>query len=381
MTIPSRESIRNFFFLPREALAKPNRLFFLDGFRSMALFFMVFTHGIKNWISPASETPFSLFLKTFITRIPAPSFFFLVGTSYILSRNARLRRGTSRNRAYLFYVRRSVVLFILAYVYKMVDVLFGARWEDIRWTIDVLNIIAVSLFLVSTWDFLTWRYRWNRFSYLPAALFMIWISPYMFLLPLPSWLSQQAAWYIQGMPPNAFFTVFPFSGYSFFGAFIVERLLQGDAEKPFLNLPPLFGGIVGLMTLALVLSRLFDPLGTLAATTVFYMQAFALLLAGTLACNYFQKFVGFGPLLIVGTHTMIGYWVHAKIVFIYYKRYIGVSDWNTMVWLLIKTYLATFFILLIFDRLKRNWIARKRKAAGFAAPKNIDKTNKKEYFS
>jgi hypothetical protein len=191
----------------------------------------------------------------------------------------------------------------------------------------------------------------------------------MFLIPLPAWVPNQVAWYVQGLPPNAYFTLFPFAGYSFFGAFVAERLVRGDAEKPLLNFPPVIAGIAGLMALAVALSRLFGPLETLGAATVFYLQAFLLLLAGTLFCYYFQRTVGFGPLLIIGSHTMIGYWVHAKIVFIYYKRYLGLSDWTTMAWLLVKTYIATFFILLVYHHLKQRWIARRKiKKAAVPAP-------------
>jgi hypothetical protein len=360
--------LRSFFFLPKEALAKPNRLFFLDGFRSLALAIMVLTHGVKTWIQPALETPFSIMLKSYITRLPGPTFFFQVGTSYILSRNARFRRGMNRRDTWLSYLRRSLVLLGLAYLYKIVDLLFGVKWGEIRWTVDVLNIIAMSLLLVSTWDYLTWRYSWNRFSYLPAALVIIAISPYMFLFPLPAWLPKQAAWYLQGMPPNAFFTLFPFTAYSFFGAFVVERLLGEDAQKPFLSLPPLMAGLAGIILFAALISQGFEPLGTVAATTVFYMEAFILLLFGLLLCYFFQRFIGFGPLLIIGRHTMIGYWIHAKIVFFYFKPFIGASDWGTSFWLLFKTYLATFLLLLAYDRLKHGILKRKKKKAAGLKP-------------
>ncbi len=356
-------SIRNFFFLPRQIIEKPNRLFFLDGFRSLALLFMVITHCFKTWINPVFETPFTIALKTYITRIPAPSFFFLVGASYILSRNSRLRRGMTRPQIFSSFVKRSLVLFIFGYVYKLVDLFFGIKFNEIKWTIDVLNVIAVSLFLVSLWDHLTFKYSWNPFSYFPAALAMIIISPYMFLIRLPEWVPLQLAWYVQGIPPNAYFTIFPFASYSFFGAFVVERLLKGDAKKPFLNLGSLLLIVATIMFFAVIITRLVPLLGTAGATTVFYMQAFSLLLFGMLFCHFFQKRIGFGPLLIIGSHTMIGYWLHAKIVFIYYKQYIGVSGWGLCFWMFIKTLIVTFFALLIYDKIKLKWFAGKKKTA------------------
>jgi len=357
------EKIRPVFFVPRELTAKSSRLFFLDGFRSVALVFMVASHGLKSWIRPDLMNAYIVNLN----KIPAPIFFFLVGASYILSRNARLRKGLSREQVLFSYVRRSLVLFALALVYKIMDILFGTPFEYIRWwEVDVLNIIAISLFLTALFDYLVHRSTQSRRGYLAVALLGVALAPLMFRMHFPPGFPNLVRLYLQGTQAEyAWFTLLPYSGYTFFGAWMVQSFVEGYLEKPFLNLQN-----VGLLLLACMgagqgLAYISDNtlIDDCALSLFYYSRAFLLLAAGVYAAFHFQRLIGFGPFLIVGTYTMIGYWVHAKIVYLYYKPFLGNQDWAGSFGLLFKTYLITFAVVFAWSEIKKRVKAWKKKAA------------------
>lgn len=351
------------FFVPREQTLKSNRLYFLDGFRSVALVLMIASHGLKTWIVPQKLDDFIINLN----KVPAPIFFFLVGASYILSRNARLRRGVTREQALLAFSQRSVVLFVLALIYKLMDVLFGMPLQYIRWwEVDVLNIIALSLFLTAILDYLTHRLKKAHRVYLLLALTGVTAAPLMFKIHFPAGFPNLARLYIQGTQAEfAWFTLLPYFGYTLFGAWMVQCFVNGYLEKRFLNLQR-----VSLILLACMgagqLINMWAPetvLSECSMSLFYYARAFLMLTLGVYASFLFQRYVGFGPFLIPGAFTMLGYWVHAKIVYLYYKPYVGASDWPMSLWLLFKTCLITFAVIYAWAALKKRYKVKKKAEA------------------
>jgi len=56
---------------------------------------------------------------------------------------------------------------------------------------------------------------------------------------------------------------------------------------------------------------------------------------------------------------MIAYWIHAKIIFIYYRQYLGHTTWAMSFWLLIKVYIMTFVLTFAYINIKK-WLLEKR---------------------
>ncbi|MFH0921513.1 MAG: hypothetical protein V1913_14270 [Fibrobacterota bacterium] len=358
------------FFVPREVASKGTRLFFLDGFRSVALLLMVASHGLKTWIHPAFETPVSIYFKLLINKIPAPMFFFLVGASYVLSRDARLRRGMTRQQVLFSFARRSLVLFALAFVYKLMDALFGVPLRYIRWwEIDVLNIIALSLFLIAWLDYATRTLKNSHRLHLIAALVGVTLTPLLFKIHFPAGFPNLLRLYIQGTQAEcAWFTLLPYACYTFFGAWMVQGFVNGTIQKPFLNLHLVSLLLLSCMGLGQLLPRLApDPWIRECGLSLFYFsRAFLLLSLGVYGAHLFQRFVGFGPFLIIGAYTMLGYWVHAKVVYLYYKPHIGAETWAGSFLLLLKVYAMTFAAVFAWSEFKK-WRKRKKKAAAAMA--------------
>ncbi|MBL8028408.1 MAG: DUF1624 domain-containing protein [Fibrobacteres bacterium] len=357
-----KAAIRNFFLLPEKEINDSRRLHFVDGFRALALLLMVSTHGFKAWIEPSLWTGTPLLLKNYATRIPGAVFFFLVGVSYIMARDAKLRKGLSDKGVLLSFFKRSLQLLIFAYLYKAIDLIFGVPWKYINiWLVDVLNIIAVSLAGIALLDFLRKRLGLSNTFWPLAAIAAVAVEPFVFWLHFPAWFPDQILWYLQGVSPNAYFTLFPYMGLAVFGSAAGEILTKREFDRPFLGLSKLalypIAAAIFFQLFALV-----SPFDQLKIERIaYFMKGLVLLLIGLWVSYHFQKKIGFGPLLILGSYTMIGYWFHAKWEFVYYQKALFKMDWSGAGWLLLKTYITTIIVVLAYAKIKRQIIKRKKR--------------------
>jgi len=361
MTIGERA--KSIFFLPPEEANKKHRLYYLDGFRSIALILMILSHGLKFWINPATASDTVNAYKILLTKLPAPMFFLMVGGSYILSSFARKRKGHSPEAILLFFLRRSAILFLLAFVYKGVDILFLIPWRAICWwDIDVLNIIAISLGLIGIFDYLTRKLSNQSLAFLFIALLSASLHPLLFrpYLDLTGVLPEIPRLYIQGtQAERAWFTIFPYAGYAFFGAWLTKLLMNGLFDKAgFRKFIP--AAILSLFSLSgFVLENMAtnEILQSIGFKTFYFCRAYAMLFISVFLAYLFQKHIGFGPFLIAGSYTMVGYWVHAKVIYLLYNSYGAQCGVGFSFFLLLQTYALTFLVLF-------GWAAFRRRKPG-----------------
>ncbi len=337
-------------------MSEKKRLHFVDGFRAVALLIMVSTHGFKAWIEPSHWTSFQLKVLEIVTKAPSAIFFFLVGISYVFARNSRLEKGKSKAEVLRSFIKRGMQLLLFAYLYKAIDLIFGVKWIYINlWLVDVLNIISISLIAVAMFDWFRGKFLHNNIWWFIAALVAILITPAIFKIPM-QYLPDPVRWYFQGVPPNAYFTLFPFVTYSFFGAFIGEKLSQRKFSQPFIGLYKEALFPVAILVLAFLLQFVGLNIVEKSTKTMFFMKGFILLLIGLWISYNLQEKIGFGPLVVIGSHTMIGYWFHAKWIYIFYGQHIRQLQWNEAGWLLIKTYIATIAVVLLYAKIKKDRI-------------------------
>ncbi len=355
------KEIKGFFFLPQEKVQKSSRFYFMDGFRCFALLIMISTHSIKTFIDPSQEGRWSDLYKAIFTKVPGPIFLFMVGAAYILSRNARIRKGWDKSRLLAYYSRRSLILLVLAYIYKLIDIpLFKVSPAHVLWwIIDILNIIAVSLFLVALTDCLLHDHRHRKKIFFLISMGCVVISPIMLNLRFPEWIPNSIAWYLNGKAPNAFFTLFPFLGYPFFGALVAEKISEGGKSVPRFDFERLVYTLLVIFFFSKTMEFLLPNFQKYFFVTAYYAIGYVLLLAGVWLSYQFQRIVGFGPLLIIGSHTMVGYWVHAKMIFLYYSPLRLSQSCSGACWLLFKVYCFTLGVVLIYAYFKRKWLARR----------------------
>ena len=248
-----------------------------------------------------------------------------------------------------------------AYLYKIIDMAFGVPWHYIRWwTIDILNAIAFCLGGLAVFDHIFRNKEWVATGYLVCAIVIVLMSPLVAAINFPAWLPEHLRNYINGVPPNSFFPFFKAAHYVFFGAYITHCLTTAPAEKPFTNVLPAAWALGGISAVSLIADLVGRGYGfSVVGLVFFYSRLFLIVLLFVWLSYQFQKRVGFGPILLIGSHTMIAYWIHAKIIFIYYRQYLGHTTWAMSFWLLIKVYIMTFVLTFAYINIKK-WLLEKR---------------------
>ncbi|HVP65714.1 MAG TPA: heparan-alpha-glucosaminide N-acetyltransferase domain-containing protein [Anaeromyxobacteraceae bacterium] len=130
----------------------PRRKLWLDWQRGLAVLYMVEWHTWDSWrADPVASGPVHVFLAI-VGGFAAPSFLYMAGLSQFLGDAAQERKGVPvpvRRQAAL---RRAIWLLGVAYLFRVFEYLAGGAfrvpggWEGIL-KVDILNVIAVSLFL------------------------------------------------------------------------------------------------------------------------------------------------------------------------------------------------------------------------------------------
>jgi uncharacterized membrane protein len=295
-----------------------NRRRDIDWMRGLAVLCMVEHHTFDAFLRPDlhGTTPDRIF--RFIGGFAAPSFLFLAGLAMALvlhkrtttpSGLAAARAGTvSRRDAALSGMKRGLYIVFGAYVFRMQEWVLafgGASWRDLL-RIDILNCIGIALVLVAL---VFWLGKGRIGAFLLAAFAVLAATPAVSAADLSA-LPQHLGDYLNGTMPRAIFPLFPWIAHAFLGAAAGIALVRTRNEAPLFAL---------LAMLALFAWLLPKPLHwSDAAPSVFLLRdglALGLLAACWLADRLLPKSAFQGPMLVLGRHSLLVYWVHVEIVY------------------------------------------------------------------
>jgi uncharacterized membrane protein len=135
----------------RAALAKKDRLAFLDWMRGLAAVTMLNGHAFHAFTRPDQRESGVYVLTQFIGGMPPAVFLFLVGVTLAFLMHSRERKGMPGGARVLSAMRRAGYLFLLAFLFRLQMWVFGlpkAPWTDLL-RVDVLNSMGFAVLVLS----------------------------------------------------------------------------------------------------------------------------------------------------------------------------------------------------------------------------------------
>lgn len=286
-----------------------NRRRDIDWVRGLAVLCMVEHHTFDAFLRPDlhGTTPDRIF--RFFGGFAAPSFLFLAGLAMAFVLHKRTAAGTvSRRDAALTGMKRGLYILSGAYLFRLQEwvLAFGrAPLRDLL-RIDILNCIGVALALVAL---VFWLGKGRVSAFLLAAAAVVAATPAVAAADLSS-LPQHLGDYLNGTLPRAIFPLFPWIAHAFLGAAAGIALLRTRSEARLVAL---------LAMLAFAAWLLPKPAQWSDASPVVFLLrdglAAGLLAACWLADRLLPKSALQGPMLVLGRHSLLVYWVHVEIVY------------------------------------------------------------------
>jgi uncharacterized membrane protein len=339
-----------------------NRRRDIDWMRGIAVLCMIEHHTFDAFLradihgSPADR------VFRYIGGLAAPGFLFLAGLAMALALDKQTRKGAAVREAALGGVRRGAWLIAGAYLFRVQEwaFAFGASPASDILRIDVLNCIGLALVLVSLFF---WLSR-SLLLFLAAAAAVILLTPLISAADL-SFLPRHLADYLNGRQPHTLFALFPWVAHAFTGAAAGLALARTRSEVRTVAI------FAGLAFAAWLLPQ--PAVWSDAAPAVFLLRdglAVGLLSACWLADRFLPKSWSGGPLLLMGRHSLLIYWVHIEIV---YGRWfwrtrgtLGIAQGAAALALVVVTMYALAMLVEVLQAARRKRTAQS-KDAGFSA--------------
>jgi uncharacterized membrane protein len=285
-----------------------NRRRDIDWMRGLAVLCMVEHHTFDAFLRPSLHggTPDRIF--RFVGGFAAPSFLFLAGLAMALVLQKRTSAGVPPGEAARAGIKRGLYILLGAYLFRAQEWVLafgGAPLRDLL-RIDILNCIGIALAAVAL---LFWVCKGRVAGFLLAAAVVVAATPAVTAADL-SGLPQHLGDYLNGTMPRAIFPLFPWIAHAFLGAAAGIALMRARNEAPLIAL---FAALAFGAWLLPKPAQWSD-----ASPAVFLLRdglAAGLLAACWLADRVLPKSLWQGPMLVLGRHSLLVYWVHVEIVY------------------------------------------------------------------
>jgi uncharacterized membrane protein len=365
-------------------LAQPEKTSYrlpqFDWMRGLACLFMFERHCYDSWVLPAARGTAFYRATELIASMAAPSFLFLAGLSTVLIVKKSSEEGMVARPAAARIFRRGAEILGLALVFRMVDL--GLWLPDVTrphwWTdllrVDVLNVIGVALMMIGAMCWLAGTQARAAAASALLVAFIVTTTPQIHSTWRPTWLPWPLESYFDGVhntgiPQGYLFPVFPWAGFAFAGFVAGYLLLSGWARRNELRVMGLLaGGGATLMLLGWALDRLSFQLyryyNFWHTSPNYFMIRLGMLLIILSLCYLRWQFGQSGlknsPLITLGQHSLMVYWVHIEFVygrFCIMKRQ-GMSIVGASLGLIIIT-VSMYLLALYYGR----WEATRRQKA------------------
>jgi uncharacterized membrane protein len=299
------------------------RRVYIDWLRGVAVLVMIEWHTIDAWTRlTVRDTP-GYRLLMFLGGWAAPLFLFLAGVAIPLAAAAQIRKGQSPAAASWALQKRGWQIFGIALLFKFGSFVLTptAGWESVL-KVDILNVLGLGM-VASAWC-------WGR-GRRPAAIAAWLLVPAAACVLIgllapgwtwPTWLHPRLEGYIRPVGALANFSLFPWAGFVFFGAYVGHLIgvpRTDDQDRPF----QLRFGLAGAAIAGLGAAAMFAPSPFPHAAFWTNSASFFLLRAGgmtiglALAWLWLRRPTAahWSPMVVFGRTSLFVYLVHVELAY------------------------------------------------------------------
>ena len=193
--------------------AAPARREWLDWARGVAVLLMVLAHVVDSWTRDADRDRAVYYWAAFLGGLAAPAFLFMAGLGTALSGASKEARGVAHRAATRALVSRGLVIFGLAFVFRLQALVLGLGHPADLLRVDILNVMGPSLMGAGV----VWGLARGAGGRIAAAVATT--ALLAFAAPLASstsWIDGWPAallWYLRPTPGRTNFTLLPWAGF------------------------------------------------------------------------------------------------------------------------------------------------------------------------
>lgn len=303
--------------------------------RGLACLFMFERHCYDSWVLLSARGTVFYRWTELIASMAAPSFLFLAGISTVLIVKKSSEDGRIPGKAGTRIFRRGAEILGLALIFRMIDLGLWLPnphtpnwWTDLL-RVDVLNVIGISLMMVGVICRLFPSRTRAAWAAAIAGAAIVVTTPMVWSVWRPSFLPWPLESYFDGVhntgTPQAYlFPIFPWAGFTLAGGVAGYLLLSAWArrnERTLIWVIAATGAAVALLGrvldhLPLQLYRYYDFWHTSPNYFMIRLGILLMILAGCcLRCRFGEDGLKRSPLITLGQHSLMVYWVHIEFVY------------------------------------------------------------------
>jgi uncharacterized membrane protein len=295
------------------------RLAYLDWLRGVAVLIMIEGHARDSWTRLADRDRTGYQWLNILAGFGAPIFLFLAGISLSLAASSRRRRGLSESKIGAAAVRRGLLIFGLAFLFRLQSWIISGGSPQALLKVDILNVMGLSMIVAALLWWSGWGPRSRAVCFVAAAVIVAMVTPIVRAHPALGGLPDALERYVRPVAGQGTFTLLPWSGFLLAGGAVgiwLDAARDGRNEKLIaIALAALGVGLAVGGYAASFLPPLYADVSFWTTSPAFFFLRLGIVIA-TLAAAYALNTVIRAPRLEeFGRASLFVYWIHVEMAY------------------------------------------------------------------
>jgi uncharacterized membrane protein len=340
---------------------------YLDWLRGLAVLIMFEAHILDSWTRLEDRGSGVYGWSMILGGFGAPLFLFLAGVSVALSAGSKVRRGLDPTAASGAVVKRGLQIFGLAFLFRVQAMVESwGPWRSLL-KVDILNIMGPAIMAAAAlWGAMkTTRGRLIAFAL--ATLALTFLTPPVRATSILAVLPDPIEGYLRPRPGFTNFSIFPWAGFVFAGAFIGVLLEEARSVPVERRLNAWFGlSGVALAVGAFAASHFPSPFANsefwTSSPSFFLLRTGLLVFTVAAAYLWHRRPRGetvFSPVQQLGRTSLFIYWIHIELIYGLMVRPLHKSLTLGQAWIGVAVFaLLMLIVSLLKERVVAAWKSR-----------------------